>query len=990
MTQTLHVISHTHWDREWYLTFQQFRLKLVHLIDGLLDTLDNDPGFKYFMLDGQTIVLDDYLSMRPEKEPILRQHVQNGRILIGPWHLLPDMYLVSPEAHIRNLLQGRRTASRFGALMPVGYIPDPFGHPGQVPQILCGFGFRTAALWRGVGDSPCEFWWQSPDGSRVLMAYLCDSYSNGASLPAGDHAAFTAQLAQTRDQLSAHSAARDYLVMYGTDHMEPSPLTAAAISYANQHLPGTRVLHSTLPAYIEAISAQVKEQELPVVAGELRDCSRTFLLPGVLSTRMGIKQRNAACETLLEKWVEPFSTFASLVGGVASERLGNTAPLIRQAWRLLMENHPHDSICGCSIDQVADEMRVRFDQVEQIGEELTRQSLHSLAAQVDTRFPGALAAVLVFNPTGSLRSDLVEVELSIPEDIPAFELVGSDGSAVPYELVGSAAGEFANIVLDKKGLRETFATIHEGRVAGVSIVKITVGQPAPTVNIDAVVSSHEPPDLAVFRQAEQMLAALEAAPSVTHFHVRARMTRSSRLRFVTPEIPAHGWGLAWVRPADAPAAAEPASLSPLLRPLLPLALRIANSTLGSRILARLVPADEHKPPFLIENELLRAEASAQDGTLTLTDKRSGAVYTGLNRFVDGADAGDEYNYSPPEQDSLITAQLISLKVLRSKVVPSLEISYRLRLPARLSADRKSRAAELVEIPITSRVSLAQGAARLELHTELENLAGDHRLRVHFPVPFSVTEADYDGHFEVVRRPLGVPEMGEGWVEDPRPETHQRHFTDVSNGQHGLMLANRGLPEVEVIPTPTGAEFALTLLRCVGWLSRDDLSTRRGHAGPATETPGAQMPGKWAFDYALIPHAGTWQAAYPQAYAFAAPLWAISDFLHAGRLPASGSFIAHSPPEFVISAVKEAEMGQGWIVRGYNITGSPLDVTLCPIVRARFVGAGSVRTCFKPAPTAPTAALANLAEEPLTPLDMDEDGAVHFTANAHQVVTVRFW
>ncbi len=125
------------------------------------------PQFKYFMLDGQTIVLDDYLAMRPEKEAILRQHIQKGRILIGPWHILPDMFLVGPEAHIRNLLQGDRTARKFGPKMMIGYIPDPFGHPGQVPQILRGFGIETACLWRGLDEEPAEFWWQSPDGSRV-------------------------------------------------------------------------------------------------------------------------------------------------------------------------------------------------------------------------------------------------------------------------------------------------------------------------------------------------------------------------------------------------------------------------------------------------------------------------------------------------------------------------------------------------------------------------------------------------------------------------------------------------------------------------------------------------------------------------------------------------------------------------------------------------------------------------------------------------------
>jgi len=155
--QTLHVISHTHWDREWYQTFQQFRLKLVHLIDKLLEILAEDPEFKYFMLDGQTIVLDDYLHLRPEMEPTLRQHIQSGRILIGPWHILPDMFLVSPEAHIRNLLEGDRTTRKFGPKMPIGYIPDPFGPPGQVPQILKGFGIEAAALWRGLSDES-GFW----------------------------------------------------------------------------------------------------------------------------------------------------------------------------------------------------------------------------------------------------------------------------------------------------------------------------------------------------------------------------------------------------------------------------------------------------------------------------------------------------------------------------------------------------------------------------------------------------------------------------------------------------------------------------------------------------------------------------------------------------------------------------------------------------------------------------------------------------------------
>jgi alpha-mannosidase len=310
--RTLHLVSHTHWDREWYLTFQQFRLKLVHLIDGLLDILEHDKSYEHFMLDGQTIVLDDYLLMRPEREADLRKYIRKGRILVGPWHILPDEFLVSPEATIRNLLQGERTCRKFGPKMMVGYIPDPFGHIGQMPQILRGFGIETACVQRGLSDQPCEFWWESPDGSRLFMAYLRDGYGNAALLPASEPERFTALVRQVRDNLAPHSAADHLLLMYGTDHMEPPPETSRAISAARGKLDGDKLIHSTLPAYLRAVQTSVNRNQLPVVKGELRDSKRSHLLPGVLSTRMWIKQRNRACETLMEKWAEPFSTFQEL------------------------------------------------------------------------------------------------------------------------------------------------------------------------------------------------------------------------------------------------------------------------------------------------------------------------------------------------------------------------------------------------------------------------------------------------------------------------------------------------------------------------------------------------------------------------------------------------------------------------------------------------------------------------------------------------------
>jgi mannosylglycerate hydrolase len=211
------------------------------------------------------------------------------------------------------------------------------------------------------------------------------------------------------------------------------------------------------------------------------------------------------------------------------------------------------------------------------------------------------------------------------------------------------------------------------------------------------------------------------------------------------------------------------------------------------------------------------------------------------------------------------------------------------------------------------------------------------------------------------------------VEQPRPEVPQRAFTDISDGKSGLMVANRGLPEVEVLKNAQGnAEIALTLLRCVGWLSRDDFSTRKGHAGPFMETPGAQMPGQWVFDYSIIPHSNTWATAFWQAYAFDAPLRAISTGVHAGNLASTVSFVETTPETFVVSAVKPAGDGHAWLVRGYNITGEPISVTLKPWMPFKKV------------------ALVNLAEENQTGfLQPDQTGCVTFPVRAHQIVSVMF-
>ncbi|HEX7976880.1 MAG TPA: hypothetical protein VF498_20905, partial [Anaerolineales bacterium] len=646
MTQ-IHLVSHTHWDREWYLPFQQFRIKLVHMVDRLLELLAADPNFHYFMLDGQTIALEDYLQMRPEREAELCEYIQEGRLLIGPWHVLPDEFLVSPEAIVRNLLQGERTSRRFGPKMMVGYIPDPFGHIGQMPQILRGFGIQEASVQRGLSDEPCELWWDAPDGSRVFMAYLRDGYGHAAVLPTSEPETFVTEVKRLCDSLRPHAAAPRLLLMHGTDHTEPPFDTSLAIAYAKEHLEGDFLFHSTLPEYI----SQVREELgidglsaldgpatpaaplLPVVTGELRSCKRHNLLPGVLSARVWIKQRNHACETLLEKWAEPFSVFSGLTedspapqagesnqvsGGSASEtvrpaspvvgqrnveaRLSNPAPILRHAWRILMECHPHDSICGCSVDQVHAEMGPRFDQAEQIGEEITRQSLQALADQLDTRPPGWTgsaphSALLVFNPGAAACNGLASAWLHVPPGWDGLQIVDRAGRPLPYRIGETAQRELASMVMDRQQLYALLGGMQDGRVGGVGALQEVQFQRTPAaLLISASLSESGEPDEAALAQATARLMEFLADESLDRFILQASLSQA-RLDFIAQEVPGLGCRAYWVipGPASQPAATGSAAVS-------------------------------------IENEFLSVSVSPADGTLTMTDRRSGTVYRGLNRF----------------------------------------------------------------------------------------------------------------------------------------------------------------------------------------------------------------------------------------------------------------------------------------------------------------------------------------------------------------------
>ena len=351
-----HLVSHTHWDREWYRTFQEFRILLVRLLDDLLDLMESDPEYAHFMLDGQTVQLEDYLEVRPESKERLRAQIQAGRLAIGPMYIQPDEYVPSGESLVRNFLVARHVAEPLGQMMPIGYFPDSFGHASQIPQILRGMGIETAVFWRGVCDedtTKTEFWWESREGSKVLAIRMPYAYGNAYMVPLEPDraAAFFESAVQS---LAPMATTDNVLLMRGWDHSGADPETPELIRAARERLgEDIEIVHSSLEELVAAIRAE--QPQLETLRGEFRKPKDMRIHAGIDSTRMDIKQANRRLEILLERYAEPMCSLDWIMGG------NYPAALLRQAWKYLLQSQAHDSICCCCTDAALRSVKARLD-----------------------------------------------------------------------------------------------------------------------------------------------------------------------------------------------------------------------------------------------------------------------------------------------------------------------------------------------------------------------------------------------------------------------------------------------------------------------------------------------------------------------------------------------------------------------------------------------------------------------------------------------------
>ena len=809
-----HVISHTHWDREWFLNSKYTTEWLIPFFDSLFKLLQKESNYK-FVLDGQTLIIEDFFDQLKKQgknsgkyQKRLKKYIQEGRLLIGPYYLQPDWQLVSGESLVRNLLIGNKIGEKLGGIMKVGWLLDNFGQISQTAQIHKKFKIKGLFLWRGVGMDPScinsEFLWESPDGTRLTSVYLLSSYRNAMRL--GEYKEIIKERIENEvRKVYPFATTSNVLLMNGYDQ-EIFPDDFFPV-LKKLFFTDIRVKQSTPQEYIEAI--RKNSPKLKVLKGALYNGRFISVFPGTLSSRIYLKCMNDICQQSLEKHVEPLSILSWLNGGkYNNNRLTNI-------WKTLLKNHPHDNICGVSIDDVHTDMETRFSEVISSTKKITEDELKELVLNINTSAGFADAeAYIIFNPSLKMRDKIITVITK--ED--CFEIIDSG----------------RRVFVHQKGNKDH---LH-------------------------IYVNNIPP----------------LGYKTIYTKTSRGQNRKNQLNFLSDKV-------------------------------------VVNNN-------------------ILENRYLQVKIK-ENGSIDVFDKINECCYKNLNIISDGADAGDEYNYSFPENDGIITNQKIKANievVEQSMLKVVIKVSLILRLPESLTDDRKTRSSTLRDFPLVSWLTLEVDSPILEFRTELKNTVKDHRLRILFPTnidaefSYAGTQFDITKHKitpetfnnrelseEVKRVIIGAREA------EPITTFPHRYFVDINDGQRGIAVLNKGLPEYEILPDKN--TIALTLFRSVGWLARSDLLTRIGDAGPTIFTPDAQCLRQMNFKYAIYFHQGDCHQAriFQLAEEFNTDLIIVQTDQHRGELTDTAGFLSLKSPNDVlqVSAVKKTEDGAGIILRFFN-------------------------------------------------------------------------
>lgn len=876
----IYVISGTHWDREWRFTAEQSKVRLMKLIDNIMDILETKPSWKAFMLDGGTIIAEDYLTVRPESKDRFTKLVKEGRLLLVPWYTLPDMFLVASESIVRNLLMGRKVGREHGGVMKNAYTATSYGQPSQMPQIISGFGMKAMLFYRGLNSAafPPVFRWRGPDGSEILVIKGFDEFTRTNFFFTAYYIAFLGKkpgdlrYRYNRWELPIHLADSEgyefdfqvmredstlpedenryiegvkalyelcdkyrvgnhLLALNVEDNQKPFYYLPEFIEKLNEATRkagiDAKLFQATFDEYVEDILNETDWGQLQQLEGEMRATKVTpgfgGLLGAVLSSRVNLKLLNDEVERKLILQAEPLAVFASWLGWEYPKRN------LERAWKSLLANHAHDSICGAAVDQAHKDMLYRFSEARMVAEEVSRRALEHIWFNINTAGLGLSDKDLTltfFNILPWKRSEVVWVNLDVPVEL------FPDGE-VFFDILDESGGEVKYEILSKR--------------------KITM-------------------------RAEREL------DTAVHFDVW-------RFQILLPvELEGFSYRTFCVKFRGRRFAVKPAPVE-----------------------RKLIAA----PGGILENEFLRVEIN-KNGTFNVVDKETGKVYENLHYFVDTGEVGSAHITAQPRLNFDVTSlgteaqvELVESTELRG----TYRVSLTMKVPAAATLDGDARLKDwTVEIPTKYEITLTKGSRRLEIKLYLNNKARDHRLSVMFP-----TGADsYCAKAESV---FCIEERDHRWLDvkdnlEPHfPYAPMKSFVDVSDRKGGMAFLSRGLREYRLYDDPQRT-LAVTLLRT----QRAYMTANQNMDWYELEKyTGAHVLQELNYEYALLFHGPDYDEfdILREAYSFGVPIRVVQGpFNDAGAFPVSGSFLKVSG-KVAFSGAKLSEDGKGWIFRFWN-------------------------------------------------------------------------
>ena len=427
MKRKIHVVPHSHWDREWYFTTSRSKVYLMKDLGDVLDTLESDPEFKYFMVDAQGSLLDDYIKWRPQDKERITKLVKMGKLVIGPWYTQTDQLVISGESIVRNMYYGMKRCESFGKYMNVGYVPDSFGQSGNMPQIYREFGVEDTLFWRGVSDDMVEhtdFNWKGDDGSVVFTTQIPFGYYIGGKIPEDPKENDEFWEKECLEKAGGRSATRHIYFPNGFDQAPIRTNLPQLIKERNEKDPENEYVISCIEDYIKDVKSE--KPELEEVQGELVIAKHMRIHKSIFSSRSDLKVMNTQIQNYVTNVMEPLLTI--------SYNLGNEYPheAVAEIWKLLFENSAHDSIGSCISDTANEDVYVRYKQARDIAINLVE--LHSRLIATNVKNSADMTFTLI-NTLPQKREDTVIVKTYVPGG--KFAIVDEKGNNVDYTIIQS-------------------------------------------------------------------------------------------------------------------------------------------------------------------------------------------------------------------------------------------------------------------------------------------------------------------------------------------------------------------------------------------------------------------------------------------------------------------------------------------------------------------------------------------------------------------------